>query len=256
MAQHRTTLAADGRLRVEKVVSHAAPAQWSTPYRPETRRLLWPGNATAELRNARGELFADPLTVFTLAAGEPYRMRHQAAPGERASFVVSELEDEGLASLQAGAAWLLAPLPLYRMRCHWRMLRAGRDGTAATEGLLAPVLAASAPAPWQESRAVRRVRETLAAEPGARLSLHELAEVACITGFHLARLFRAQLGMSVHEYRHRLRLAAALQSLEEGERDLAGLAHGLGYSSQSHFGAVFRAALGTTPALARSRLAE
>jgi len=147
------------------------------------------------------------------------------------------------------------PQALYRMRCHWRMLRAGREGIAATQGLLAPALAASAPAPWQQSRAVRRVRETLAADPGARLSLHELAEAACVTGFHLARLFRAELGMSVHQYRHSLRLAAVLQCLEEGERDLAGLAHGLGYSSQSHFGAVFRASFGVTPAHARSRLA-
>jgi AraC-like DNA-binding protein len=61
--------------------------------------------------------------------------------------------------------------------------------------------------------------------------------------------------MSLHGYRQRLRLAAALQRLEEGERDLAALAHDLGYSSQSHLGAVFRRELGVTPAQARLELA-
>ena len=43
--------------------------------------------------------------------------------------------------------------------------------------------------------------------------------------------------------------------LEHGERDLAGLAHDLGFSSQSHFGELFRREIGWTPAAARACLA-
>jgi len=74
--------------------------------------------------------------------------------------------------------------------------------------------------------------------------------------FHLARSFRQQTGLSLHQYRQHLRLAAAMERLADGDRDLAGIAHDLGCCSQSHLGAVFRRDVGVTMGEARRMLAS
>lgn len=97
--------------------------------------------------------------------------------------------------------------------------------------------------------------ERIADSHAPRWTLHDVADAACCSPFHLARSFRKHTGLSLHGYRQRLRLAAALQRLEEGERELAALAHELGYSSQSHLGSAFVREIGVTPAQARRTLA-
>ena len=79
--------------------------------------------------------------------------------------------------------------------------------------------------------------------------------------YHLARLFRRETGLSIHQYRGRLRLAAALERLAEDERDLTLLALDLGYSSHAHFADAFRRAFDVTPSdfrrtASRARLRE
>lgn len=92
------------------------------------------------------------------------------------------------------------------------------------------------------------------AAEGRPWTLHDLADAACCSLFHPSRLFRQHLGTSLHGYRQRMRLATALQRLEDGERNLAALAHDLGYASQSHMGSVFQREIGITPAQARREL--
>ncbi|HEY8359259.1 MAG TPA: helix-turn-helix transcriptional regulator, partial [Ramlibacter sp.] len=87
-------------------------------------------------------------------------------------------------------------------------------------------------------------------------SLQLVSEAACTSPFHLARVFRQHTGLGLHQYRLHLRVAAALVRLEDGESDLSGLAHDLGFSSHSHFGAAFREQIGVTPAQARRALAS
>jgi AraC-like DNA-binding protein len=103
------------------------------------------------------------------------------------------------------------------------------------------------------ARAKRLLAET--ADREVRLSLHEVADAVSRSPFHLARSFRQQTGLSLHQYRQHLRLAAAMERLVEGDADLAGIAHDLGYCSQSHLGAVFRREVGVTLGEARRTLA-
>lgn len=251
MPQQRTTLLRDAVVHVERVVAQAAD-HWSPTYCAPGLRYVLPGTGVVQLKRGQQEVLVDPLTAFALATGEPYQLRsgHERL---RSSVVVSA-EQAALSVLPLPSTWLLAPCTLYALRSQWRGLQQGRPAPE-TVSWLAGVLRASPAAPVTQSAPVRRAREVLLREPGTRRSLAEIAEDAHSTPFHLAHLFRRQTGLSLHQYRHRLRLAASLVRLEQGERDLAGLAHDLGYASQSHFGAVFRAAIGTTPAVARMRLA-
>ncbi|HVE54704.1 MAG TPA: AraC family transcriptional regulator [Ramlibacter sp.] len=250
--QHRTTLAAGPALRVERVVSLAPRGAWSCAYLAPGARVLLPGSDTVELRRGGGNLLADPLTAVALEAGEPDTLGRWAPP-ESDTFVVSAAGN-GAAPMPAGGAWLLPPHLLYMLRCHWASLGRGRVG-ASTPSVMRAVFRDARPAPVDEAPPVRRARRLLATGAGPALSLHDVADAACTTPFHLARLFRRETGSTLHQYRHALRIAAALGHLARGERDLAGLAHELGYCSQSHFGAMFRKLLSVTPSQARAALA-
>lgn len=259
MPQDRTLLAAGARLRVERVRSHAAAPQWSPVYHAASRRLVLPASGATQFRSAGASLLVDSLTAFCVDAAVAYQLKPEAEGGERHSVVVSETPG-GAASgaTPTAGAWLLAPAALYQLRLHWRSLEHGRHTVQTTASVLAQMLREALPARQGESEShpVVRARRFLLARPGASCTLQDVADAAHSSAFHLARTFRRHTGLSLHQYRQRLRLAAALAMLEEGERDLAGLAHELGFCSQSHLGAVFRREIGVSPAQARAGLAR
>lgn len=266
MAQDRTLLAVNARLRVERVRFHAGSApQWSPVYHAPSRRLVLPGSGAAQFRqgghgSGGNTVLIDCLTAFCVDAAVAYQLKPaaEAELGARSSVVVSEVPGAVAGSLATPAdAWLLSPAALYQLRLHWRSLEEGEASADATAAVLGRTFHAAQPVPAGEGAphaAVLRARRFLLAQPGAARSLHDVADAAHSSAFHLARTFRRHTGMSLHQYRQRLRLAAALALLEEGERDLAGLAHELGFCSQSHFGTVFRREIGVSPAQARAAL--
>lgn len=85
-----------------------------------------------------------------------------------------------------------------------------------------------------------------------RFTLAGLARRLNTSPFHLARVFRAATGYSLHEYRNQLRLRLALEQLSDGETELGVLAHRLGFASHSHFTDAFRAAFGAPPSRVRA----
>jgi AraC-like DNA-binding protein len=101
---------------------------------------------------------------------------------------------------------------------------------------------------------VDRARRRLAQAPGSPHPLPELAEWLGVSAFHFARVFRAETGLSVHQYLLRLRMAGALRRLSCYKTDLSRLALELGFSSHSHFTATFRKEFGVNPAHVRSML--
>lgn len=260
MPQDRTLLQQTATFRVERVLLLGASPQWSAAYEAASPRLVLPSSGNTAFRIAGQDLLLDGLTVLSLPTGLPYQMKHLAG-ATRASIVVSA--QPAAASVLPGAppacaAWSLAPRALWLLRRHWRALLRGDDGLEATSPLLRRLLQQSAPVGRGQGRstsAVRRAQhfmaDRIAHADAARWTLDDVADAACCSLFHLARSFRKHTGLSLHGYRQRLRLAVALQRLEEGERDLAALAHELGYSSQSHLGSTFAREIGVTPAQAR-----
>ncbi len=111
------------------------------------------------------------------------------------------------------------------------------------------------PVPILEERAFERATAYVASHLGERLSLSKIAEAACISRFHFARLFRARTGYSPMAWVMRLRLERAKEILAEGEICIAATAAELGFFDQSHFTRSFRRATGLPPR-AFSRLAR
>jgi len=109
-----------------------------------------------------------------------------------------------------------------------------------------PAFAVDALAPNQSAalqRALRYIDEHLS-QP---LRVTELAEVACVSRFHLVRLFRTGTGASPLRYVRRRRIERARQLLPDSTGSMSHLAQHLGFFDQSHFVRSFRAETGCSP---------
>jgi AraC-like DNA-binding protein len=93
---------------------------------------------------------------------------------------------------------------------------------------------------------VRRALELLHASFASNLSLEELARESRLSKFHLARCFRAAIGMAPHQYQKLLRLEAGRRLLEVGE-SVRMAAEAAGFVDASHFTRAFRAWVGVSP---------
>src|SRR5262245_32652562 len=96
-------------------------------------------------------------------------------------------------------------------------------------------------------------QEWVTARPFENWTLGDLARGVGSSPYHLLRLFRAETGSTIHQYRMQLRLVAAARAILEGCDDLTGLALDLGFSSHSHFTDAFRRRFGMAPSCLRGR---
>jgi AraC-like DNA-binding protein len=209
----------------------------------------------------------DPATALLYRAGDSYRISHPFDGGDACTCfeLAPEHEDELFGRRLRGAAdaaRIVSPAEQYGHRAlHAALLRGSPDRLATEEAaasLCHRILHRSAPPEAALSASARRLavraREALLALPTDDAGLAGLAARVGCSPFHLARVFRRACGLSLTDYRTRLRLSLALERLAGGADDLAALACELGFSHHSHFGAAFRRHVGLTPAQARARL--
>jgi AraC-like DNA-binding protein len=78
-------------------------------------------------------------------------------------------------------------------------------------------------------------------------TLHDLAEAAEVSPFHLVRIFHRQIGMPPSSYRRALRIQAAQKLLRRGE-PAGDVAVTCGFYDQAHLTRHFKAVTGVTPA--------
>ncbi|MCX4240574.1 helix-turn-helix domain-containing protein [Paraliomyxa miuraensis] len=129
-------------------------------------------------------------------------------------------------------------------------------------GVLASVLSrAAVAAPREGSRSAARRAELsralereLASSYCEARSLQALASSVGASPFHAARVFRQHTGLTIHAYRHRLRLHAVLERLGDSRVDLTALALETGFCSHSHLTEAFRRMFGAPPSRWRGRL--
>lgn len=103
-----------------------------------------------------------------------------------------------------------------------------------------------------DAGSVEAARELIARDPSARLPLRAIAGASGLSPFQLCRAFRAHTGTTLTFYRHSLRLRLALDAVRDRSVSLTDLALDLGFSSHSHFTAIFRRHFGITPSQFRA----
>ena len=106
---------------------------------------------------------------------------------------------------------------------------------------------AGSPLPATTEPRVARVMQALIADPAAEIESEALAELAQTSPSTLARLFKAETGMTLGRWRTNLRLQEALRRLAGGT-SVTEVAFDLGYNSASAFTYMFRRNIGVPPA--------
>ncbi len=202
--------------------------------------------------------------VFIVAGGEA----HTGEPATPAGYTYRTLypcavdlarlveQMSGRASVPAfsGAVLHDAALAALLARCH-RVLAARRtslEGEARWLDAMTRLIAVHADShtaprmPGRERPAVARARAYLEAHFADDVSLSDLARVASLSPFYLARTFAREVGLPPHAYLESVRLRRAREMLDDGMSP-AETAISVGYADQSHLTHRFRWVLGVTP---------
>jgi len=111
--------------------------------------------------------------------------------------------------------------------------------------------------PWLEGRnhihpAIHRVQDAVAADPSRDWTLSALADVAGASTRHLSRLFNEHVGMSITDYRNRLRVAVARELLGHTRLDMEQVAERSGFASTRQLRRAWRQYHETSPKTART----
>jgi AraC-like DNA-binding protein len=226
-------------------------------------------------------VLADPTQVLFFTRGQPYRVTHPIAGGDRCTVVTVSSETLLEIGRRHDARWPEDPdapfarshdfttprVALLQHALVGGLRRAELDDLAAHEvafELLDEVLGpVGRSGRRRDERPVagvsRRARElaeaartALAGRYAAPPSLDELARTLGCSPFHLCRSFSRAVGLPLRRYLDRLRLRLGMERLAAGEPDLTALALDLGYADHSHLTNACRREFGRPPSALRA----
>lgn len=256
-------------IRLDDVVCRSKRSGFSAPEAARHHTVIVPrcGVFVGEIRGQR--VLSDANTILFLNPDEPYRVRHPEDGGDRCTNICL---DKGtlrglLRSVGAGGAARSSvcfevshgpnePAVHRQHRLLLATLARGWNDTLEIEetvlGIAGAALATTyrmaslAPLPRRvgvapgHRRLVEAAKELLATRLTERLLLADVAVQSGCSPYHLCRIFRKQTGITLHQYRNRLRIREAQERIAQGETNLARLALDLGFADHSHFTHVFK----------------
>jgi AraC-like DNA-binding protein len=243
----------------------------------ERHRLVFTraGAALARRVGATGcDFVSDPVQAVFLMAGTQYRMRHHVeAPHACTVFAFASAiipVETGFGQAVTAKRRLIRPdvlLQYHRLR---QALLGHLDSRATTQTVEEEALALldgttrlresggdarSFRAPSHRDLA-ESAKMVLASAPGSPHRLADVAESFGVSPSHLAHVFRAVVGIPMHQYLLQIRMGIALDRVGGGATNLSELALDLGFVSHSHFTAAFRRYFGIPPRDVRRALAR
>lgn len=107
----------------------------------------------------------------------------------------------------------------------------------------------------REHRAVRLARDYLHERPAQTVTLRDLTKLTGLSMFHLARTFKAEIGMAPHAYQVQLRVLQAKRLLAAGH-SIAEAAVESGFYDQAHLTDQFKRHVGVTPGIYARGIAD
>lgn len=251
-----TPLAAGNGFAVHRVEVRSAGEGWWPPEAPSAFRVTFVRAGAFRALVGGRTVPADPSVAYLDAPGGESSIAHRAGSVDRCTAV--EVSAPFLAELTGGAAPPAHATVDGRLAVAHRLL-AARAATAdpfelaeRTARLLGAVLAARS-APKPDRQLVDRAREVLAADPAVPGLREVAARVGC-SPYHLSRVFHAETGATLTAHRNRIRVHRALEAIEAGHQDLAGLAADLGFADHAHLTRTVRRECGHPPRALRRLL--
>jgi AraC family transcriptional regulator len=102
---------------------------------------------------------------------------------------------------------------------------------------------------------LQRVREYIEENLDDRLTLSDIAGVACLSPYHFSRSFKEAVGVGPQRYVIERRIERAKAMLRRTHQPLGLIAQQAGFADQSHLTSLFRRETGVTPGQFRAALA-
>ncbi len=250
-------------------------ARWSAPETTPAVQIVLARRGRFRLDCRGSRVLVEPAVGYLSHPGDEVRFAHPAG-GDACTSVTFTGEALAAGSGDAFSADVAARLDAVRSAAsgrppavrvdarlelaHRLLLHTSADpGLAGAEAVLDLLLLAlrgqpgDAPAPGRQELA-DLAREAILTDDPAGADLVTLAGRLETSPSHLSHTFRHHVGMPLSRYRNRVRVSRALARLGQGERDLAALAAGLGFSDQAHLTRVMREEAGHTPGRVRALL--
>lgn len=230
-----------------------------------TTHLVFPYRGIYVHHMGQAETVAEANHVVFLNGGEPYQISHPVEGGD-ASLSIGIDEQTLLELVPAdfvhtkdrtlfnrshmridARAQLLAALVRHRLaRGIIETLEAEDLILSLASRALGERTSCSASGSVGRQKLVNRAKLVLSSDLGRRWTLAEIGSAVGVSPVYLTQVFRQVEGLPLYRYQLQLRLAHALDLLDDCS-DLTGLALDLGFSSYSHFSTAFKQAYGLTP---------
>lgn len=220
-----------------------------------------------QYRSSQGDALLAPGSLLLGNQGACFECGHEHAAGDRClafQFAPEYLEEIVAALPGARPAFSRPHLPPSLALARLVAEAEAAPGDAATyedvairlAGAVVATLAERSPAPaTANARDIRRITEAvrrIEAECDEPLSLARLARDAAMSRYHFLRVFRAQVGMTPHQFLLRTRLHRAALMLRQSNMQVASIAFEAGFGDLSSFNHRFRRVMGASPSAYRA----
>jgi len=213
------------------------------------------------------KLLAEPSQAVFFAAGRPYRVSHEVAlhddslalqfsPDILQQVLENTTSADNFNAIETNSL-LSAHAIAERSVLLWRLKHQLAEPMEVEETSLNLISAAFATAGRSKKRSertgsrrsiqVEAARVELIQNPELRWTLSDLSKKVDCSPYHLTRIFRTEIGIPLHQYQLRLRIAKSLDALLDTKDDLTNIALDSGFYSHSHFTSAFRQTLGISP---------
>jgi AraC-like DNA-binding protein len=255
--------------RASEVTCRLGPQDRPFEERHERVSIAAVVEGTFQYRSAAGRALLYPGAVMLGNPGTCYECGHEHGTGDTCLALQYEpgyfdeiAHGAGARAFRFRAAMLPALRALAAPLARLQGRAARRDALALEESAVevaeAVVCAAAGTTPAmaapgaRDQRRISRALRHLEAQAGRRLSLDELAAVACMSKYHFLRCFRRIVGLTPHSFLVELRLRRAAAALRASDAPVARVALDAGFGDLSEFHGRFRAAFGASPGRYRS----
>lgn len=228
----------------------SGPGDWGMDFHAHSKSQLMVTNAgLITLETDAGVCVVPPRSAAWIEGGMPHRVSCSGAASGYIVFVAA-----GAARPMAGPCHALAVSPflsalLERVQALPQRYRLD-DGDGRLMQVLIDEIQAAQPEglhlPMPRDRRLRRMASALCAEPQLQVRLADWAQRIGMSERSMTRLFLAETGLTVNQWRRQLHVLTALQQLSEGQR-IQTVADALGYESAPAFVTMFRKAVGSSP---------
>jgi AraC-like DNA-binding protein len=230
----------------------------------------------AKHEGPRRHVVVTPNDAGLIATGRPYRISYPAGIGDKcltlrfcddvANRILPQIaKPRASVSPRFVSSALLPPEVMLARSLLCHRLASRQWDPLEVEELSSGLLAATLRAMLRDgddsrrddfgrsARATESVKEAVSRDPERKWTLHDLAQLANISPYHLAHVFRRKAGTSVYRFVVQMRLAKALDIILDTDTGLAAIAQEAGFASHSHLTTHFRDFFGLTPLELRRR---